>query len=148
MTYKELIQRSLETIVGEEYEAEIDGKKQMFTEPTIRPIAFEHLLINMSALILNLVDKIIRQPHPGLTIGGVHESGDAIENPGFEDYMRAMIAGNILVSFEIFNTLRGFMDWLLEQEEPYDEDTVSLWFDFDTMAAKWNEFMNEREHEI
>ena len=155
MTYKELIQGSLETTGGEEYEIEIDGKKKKVTEPTTHPIAFEHWLVNMSAIILNLVDKIIRQPRPSVTIGGVHESGDAIENPDFEDYMRAMIAGNFWVGLEIYNELRGFMDWLLEQEGPSyyddyddDDDILSLWFDYNTMAAKWNEFQNERGHEI
>lgn len=139
MTYKELIQASLEKIVGEEYEIEIDGKKRTVTEPTIRSIAFEHLLINMSAIILNLVDKVIRQPHPSATIGDDHFSGDAVENPQFDDYMRAMVAGNLFVNYEIFNELRTFMDWLLEQEEPScDEDSFNLWYEFKTLAEKWN----------
>lgn len=128
MTYREALTKSMVTWFTEDIviddEVVQKGGKEMLSLP------FPYFVKNVAGIMAMLV--VQNRPESSLT-----------------DFARTMFnQGNDLneIATTTFYTmaLTEFLQWLLSQEIEEDETLEKMWYDFDSLSEKWNEFASKK----
>lgn len=137
MTYREAIKKSLDKVKLSEEE----GGGEML------PIVAHMLVMNMSALLVHCADNLLKVDYPtaNIDLGG----GKAKKNVTSTDIINALNHNDLMRSITIGTQLNDFLTWILDQDvnTDFDFENDSVWYDFVSIAKKWNEYASVRMRE-
>lgn len=137
MTYREAIKNSLDKVKLSEEE----GGGEML------PIVAHMLVMNMSALLVHCADKLLKVDYPtaNIDLGG----GKAKKSVASTDIINVLNHNDLMRSLAIGTQLNDFLTWILDQDvnTNFDFENDSVWYDFVSIAKKWNEYASVRMRE-
>lgn len=137
MTYREAIKNSLDKFKLSEEE----GGGEML------PIVAHMLVMNMSALLVHCADELLKVDYPttNIDLGG----GKAKKNVTSTDIINVLNHNDLMRSLTIGTHLNDFLTWILDQDvnTDFDFENDSAWYDFVSIAKKWNEYASVRMRE-
>lgn len=102
---------------------------------------FSNLLMNTASITSLLARNVLAKPYPTIELHG-KEFGPAVENPHFMDFMGVFNGDDLLRFADVAMQLYSFVLFILEQEEPEDDDTA--WYDIEFLGPMWNEYARVR----
>ena len=141
MTYKEVLQESLETFKTEKLEFDSANGEHIVQEPIdCLPVAFGTFLRGMAAILVGVTDGLLKMEVGDIYVGDKKiESGKIIDNPTRIDYESVLNGHSISRGVMLSTQVQGFIEWLLKQKAECD-DLESLWCYASTLGGKWNEY--------
>lgn len=140
MTYKEAIQQSLKTIY---FPPDPDLEAACFEaglkeDPSVRagvhvlPIPFTTYLMSTAALL-----GVIAQQ-------SLSNAGQA-QAVTSQQVIHILSGADLKRHTPLFQQFHHFLQWLLPQEVPENEDDISDWCETSVLAEKWNEYVAENQ---
>lgn len=106
----------------------IKSSSEIIEELNTAPICMPSFIMSVCALMLGL--KSINEDDP--------EKGKILWEAS-RDFTMNSVLEYIRMSF----ALQGFFNWFISLDCPESNDDTVLWYDFDFVAKKWNEYVTE-----
>lgn len=127
---KDSVAEAIQKSVTAYWEDRIDEKGQKTGEQfKMRSMVFPSMLISMAQLVI------------GVAYGVANSKG--IEEPTAKDILSIIgNTTNIFDNIQVFRSIQGFTDEWLEQSATA-KDFDDVWFDFQTILSKYNEFVEK-----
>lgn len=110
-------------------------------EDGVFPICLSGFITSMSMLLIYDADMRLATPQPDLKANGKTYSGEAKEKVSTLDIINVLNGNDLFRHTGQFIQLQGFLMWILEQDEPGDNDDFIMWYDIDFIGKKWNEYV-------
>lgn len=134
MTYREAIKNSLDKVKLSEEE----GGGEML------PIVAHELVMNMSAILVYCAGELLKVDYPTADID--LDGGKAKKNVTSTDIINVLNHNDLMHSITIGAQLNDFLTWILDQSvnTDFDFENDSVWYDFVSIAKKWNEYISVR----
>lgn len=101
-------------------------------EDGVFPICLSGFITSMSMLLIYDADMRLAMPQPDLK---------AKEKISTLDIINVLNGNDLFRHTGQFIQLQGFLMWILEQDEPKDDDDFIMWYDIDFIGKKWNEYV-------
>ena len=111
-------------------------------EDDVFPICLSRFITSMSILLVYDADMRLATPQPDLEANGKTYSGEAKEKISTLDIINVLNGNDLFRHTGQFIQLQGFLMWILEQDEPGDNDDFIMWYDIDFIGKKWNEYVH------
>lgn len=149
MTYKEMLQKSLEPYMTEriEFDDLVSGRHEVQEPKECLSICFAQFVSNLGSILIWVADMLLAETVPDLYNGDEKvETGKARPKPIALDYMRVLTGHDFTRGIMLSLQLQPFIEWLLKQEAP-EGDFENMWYDAEVLSDKWNEFAKERNNE-
>ena len=106
----------------------IQSSAEIIEEINIAPICIPSFIMSVCALMLGLEALNENDPDKGSALWEASQ-GFTMHSP------LKFVAWNI--------RLQGFFNWFINLDCPESDDDSVLWYDFDFVAEKWNEYIAE-----
>lgn len=108
----------------------------------IPPISMPYFLMNMACILAMAASDLAAEDFPTLAFRmDSYGGGKGIEN-NVLPAARVLCGVDWLRNAALFRQTYGFFKWLIEQENPGDEN---MWYDHDFLGKKWNEYAEMEE---
>ena len=101
-------------------------------------LVFPGFVKAMAVVQLAVIYEALKTDTYSIEIGGEKQSGKAIEDPGALDCLGVLTGQQIMRGIDHAIHLQEFLEWLKDEE--ISEDAGVLWWDFQALGEKWNEF--------
>lgn len=108
----------------------------------VLPIGFGWFLRNMALILLADSKARLCQDVPVIDIGG-YKSGGKAEEPTISAIIRVLTHHDMIRGTGQSMQLQGFLDWILDQDEPDeldDDSDLVFWYSQEFLGEKWNEY--------
>lgn len=146
MTNKEAFIKSLDKIKADEIRDEETGEV-LEKKCEFFPITFQYFLKSMTAVLVGCLEQMLKADYPDMTIGENKVSGKAPKEITAAHYMQVLIGDDLMRGMSLTLQLQGFLEWWLEQEADM-ENIEKMWYDYDSLAEKWNQYAEIRRKEV